>query len=81
MLESQVKEAKQMVEESDIKYDEVARKLAMVSAEITFHMYKLELLIDHSQGQIISKMHISEAHYLHITRGLIEQIHYSPASI
>jgi len=25
-----VKEAKQMVEESDIKYDEVARKLAMV---------------------------------------------------
>ena len=30
MLEEQVKEAKQMVEESDIKYDEVARKLAMV---------------------------------------------------
>ena len=30
LLESQVKEAKQMVEESDIKYDEVARKLAMV---------------------------------------------------
>merc|ERR1712029_524739 len=30
MLEGQVKEAKQMVEESDIKYDEVARKLAMV---------------------------------------------------
>jgi hypothetical protein len=29
-LENQVKEAKQMVEESDIKYDEVARKLAMV---------------------------------------------------
>jgi len=27
-----VKEAKQMVEESDIKYDEVARKLAMVNA-------------------------------------------------
>jgi hypothetical protein len=26
-----VKEAKQMVEESDIKYDEAARKLAMVS--------------------------------------------------
>jgi hypothetical protein len=26
-----VKEAKEMVEESDIKYDEVARKLAMVS--------------------------------------------------
>jgi hypothetical protein len=25
-----VKEAKQMVEESDIKYDEAARKLAMV---------------------------------------------------
>ncbi len=31
LLENQVKEAKQMVEESDIKYDEVARKLAMVS--------------------------------------------------
>ena len=30
ILENQVKEAKQMVEESDIKYDEVARKLAMV---------------------------------------------------
>ena len=30
MLEGQVKEARQMVEESDIKYDEVARKLAMV---------------------------------------------------
>ena len=30
LLENQVKEAKQMVEESDIKYDEVARKLAMV---------------------------------------------------
>jgi hypothetical protein len=29
-MENQVKEAKQMVEESDIKYDEVARKLAMV---------------------------------------------------
>ena len=32
LLENQVKEAKQMVEESDIKYDEVARKLAMVSS-------------------------------------------------
>lgn len=32
MLENQVKEAKQMVEESDIKYDEVARKLAMVKS-------------------------------------------------
>jgi hypothetical protein len=31
ILENQVKEAKQMVEESDIKYDEVARKLAMVN--------------------------------------------------
>jgi hypothetical protein len=31
ILENQVKEAKEMVEESDIKYDEVARKLAMVS--------------------------------------------------
>ena len=31
ILENQVKEAKQMVEESDIKYDEAARKLAMVS--------------------------------------------------
>ena len=30
LLENQVKEAKQMVEESDIKYDEVAIKLAMV---------------------------------------------------
>ncbi len=30
-MENQVKEAKQMVEESDIKYDEVARKLAMVT--------------------------------------------------
>ena len=30
ILENQVKEAKEMVEESDIKYDEVARKLAMV---------------------------------------------------
>jgi len=29
-MENQTKEAKQMVEESDIKYDEVARKLAMV---------------------------------------------------
>ena len=34
MLESQVKEAKQMVEESDIKYDEVARKLAMVEGDL-----------------------------------------------
>merc|ERR1719208_649654 len=33
MLENQVKEAKQMVEESDIKYDEVARKLAMVEGD------------------------------------------------
>jgi hypothetical protein len=32
-LENQVKEAKQMVEESDIKYDEVARKLAMVRSQ------------------------------------------------
>lgn len=30
-MENQVKEAKQMVEESDIKYDEVARKLALVN--------------------------------------------------
>ena len=28
-----MKEAKQMVEESDIKYDEVARKLAMVEGD------------------------------------------------
>lgn len=34
MLEGQVKEAKQMVEESDIKYDEVARKLAMVEGDL-----------------------------------------------
>ena len=33
LLENQVKEAKQMVEESDIKYDEVARKLAMVEGD------------------------------------------------
>ena len=46
LLESQVKEAKQMVEESDIKYDEVARKLAMVirSIEISFVLL-LNLLI------------------------------------
>jgi hypothetical protein len=31
-----VKEAKEMVEESDIKYDEVARKLAMVSSHFLF---------------------------------------------
>ena len=31
-----MKEAKQMVEESDIKYDEVARKLAMVSVPLIF---------------------------------------------
>merc|ERR1719312_425716 len=31
--ENQLKEAKQMVEESDIKYDEVARKLAMVEGD------------------------------------------------
>ena len=29
-----MKEAKQMVEESDIKYDEVARKLAMVEGDL-----------------------------------------------
>ena len=34
MLENQVKEAKTMVEESDIKYDEVARKLAMVEGDL-----------------------------------------------
>ena len=34
MMEGQVKEAKQMVEESDIKYDEVARKLAMVEGDL-----------------------------------------------
>jgi tropomyosin-1 len=33
-LENQLKEAKQMVEESDIKYDEVARKLAMVEGDL-----------------------------------------------
>merc|ERR1712111_195640 len=33
MLENQVKEARQMVEESDIKYDEVARQLAMVEGD------------------------------------------------
>merc|ERR1711976_611659 len=32
--ENQLKEAKQMVEESDIKYDEVARKLAMVKGDL-----------------------------------------------
>merc|ERR1711915_855949 len=32
--ENQLKEAKQMVEESDIKYDEVARKLAMVEGDL-----------------------------------------------
>merc|ERR1712130_221983 len=31
---NQLKEAKQMVEESDIKYDEVARKLAMVEGDL-----------------------------------------------
>ncbi len=36
ILENQVKEAKEMVEESDIKYDEVARKLAMVSSHFLF---------------------------------------------
>merc|ERR1711948_17399 len=34
LLENQVKEAKQMVEESDIKYDEGARKLAMVEGDL-----------------------------------------------
>ena len=34
MSENQLKEAKQMVEESDIKYDEVARKLAMVEGDL-----------------------------------------------
>ena len=34
LLENQVKEAKTMVEESDIKYDEVARKLAMVEGDL-----------------------------------------------
>ena len=34
MLEGQVKEAKQMVEESDIKYDEIARKSAMVEGDL-----------------------------------------------
>ena len=34
LMENQVKEAKQMVEESDIKYDEVARKLAMVEGDL-----------------------------------------------
>merc|ERR1712027_178122 len=34
LLENQVKEAKQMVEESDIKYDEVTRKLAMVEGDL-----------------------------------------------
>ena len=34
LMEGQVKEAKQMVEESDIKYDEVARKLAMVEGDL-----------------------------------------------
>ena len=33
-MENQVKEAKTMVEESDIKYDEVARKLAMVEGDL-----------------------------------------------
>merc|ERR1712150_305828 len=32
--ENRLKEAKQMVEESDIKYDEVARKLAMVEGDL-----------------------------------------------
>merc|ERR1712228_94290 len=32
--ENQLKEAKQMVEECDIKYDEVARKLAMVEGDL-----------------------------------------------
>ena len=32
--ENQLKEAKQMVEESDIKYDEVARKLLQVEADL-----------------------------------------------
>ena len=32
--ENQLKEAKQLVEESDIKYDEVARKLAMVEGDL-----------------------------------------------
>lgn len=35
-----MKEAKQMVEESDIKYDEVARKLAMVRTFATLHLKK-----------------------------------------
>ena len=34
LMEGQVKEAKTMVEESDIKYDEVARKLAMVEGDL-----------------------------------------------
>ena len=34
MLEGQVKESKVMVEESDIKYDESARKLAMVEGDL-----------------------------------------------
>merc|ERR1712061_678260 len=34
LLENQAKEAKTMVEESDIKYDEVARKLAMVEGDL-----------------------------------------------
>ena len=35
LLENQVKEAKQMVEESDIKYDEVARKLGTFSHKMS----------------------------------------------
>lgn len=34
MMEGQVKESKVMVEESDIKYDEAARKLAMVEGDL-----------------------------------------------
>ena len=39
LLENQVKEAKQMVEESDIKYDEVARKLAMVEGRYIISLW------------------------------------------
>ena len=46
LLENQVKEAKQMVEESDIKFDEVARKLAMVEGGFfvlfCLHIYRAQ---------------------------------------
>ena len=72
ILENQVKEAKQMVEESDIKYDEAARKLAMVSLKNIRLFRDLSVVVDICR--ILNNVNFREMGHVQVVFNLESQL-------